>query len=123
MVSFVSDTENVIVSSEEVNFRQMANLFDATSPQIMLHPGIEAREKLDESLTRYINDMRLLSGEPQLLSEHRLNRLKAILPDSTNARNTTLISNLHTLNLVEAAVILTESDVFRSMNEKSNVIK
>ncbi len=123
MVSFVSDTENVIVSSEEVNFRQMANLFDATSPQIMLHPGIEAREKLDESLTRYINDMRLLSGEPQLLSEQRLNRLKAILPDSTNAGNTTLISNLHALNLVEAAVILTESDVFRSINEKTDVIK
>lgn len=123
MISYVSSTDNVIVSSEEVNFRQMANLFNATSPQIMLHPGIEAREKLDESLTRYINDMRLLSGGSQLLSEHRLTRLKAILPDSINARNTTLISNLHTLNLVEAAVILTESDVFRSINAKTDVIK
>lgn len=101
----------------------MASLFDATSPQIMLHPGIEAREKLDESLTRYMNEMSALSDGSQLLLEHRLAKLKAILPDTTTARNTTLISNLHTLNLIEAAVMLVESDVFRSINGKTYVIK
>lgn len=123
MASFAGGADIIGESSEEMNFRQMANMFDATSPQIMLNPGIEAREKLNENLARYMNDMRLLSDGSQLLVEHRLARLKAILPDSTIARNTTLISNLHTLNLVEAAVILTESDVFRSINAKTDVIK
>jgi len=113
-------TENIADVDKTRNYIQVANLFDYTSPQGMLNPGTEPRKELDRHLIELMKETGALAGDPDHM-ELRWHAISSLLPDSSDRSNSTLISNLHILNLLEINVLLAEYDAFMIHNTQTSL--
>ncbi len=103
-----------------INYGMLLNPFDPVSTHTLLSPGSETRSELDSLLTGYLNGMKSLTGS--LIIDPGF-RIMALLPGKPVGQDeSTLITSLHALNLLETAILQVESDSYRCLarnHEKS----
>jgi len=99
-----------------MNFKLILHPFNLGSAQIRLSPGSDTRNEIDSLLNGYVHEMKRKTDLLNLSLVQSLPRITALLPDKNDSQEASaMITGLHTLNMIEVAVLAAESDVLKSM--------
>ena len=97
----------------EINFRLLSNPFPLAPVKDFLMPGSQQRQELDKALTDYLNYISNLTPDKELKESVELIRTSDLLPDGNReGRMISLISGLHSLELLKNNLLIMESQLF-----------
>jgi hypothetical protein len=103
-------------SGPEIRYRSLSNPFPLAPVKDFLMPGSASRQELNKALADYVNYISSLTPDKKLQESINLLQPSALLPvENSDSRPVSLISGLHSLELVKNNLLTVESNVITAI--------
>jgi len=106
----ISQTE----AGQKILFRELSRPFDPQPAKAFLMPGCSTRTELNSSIAEYINYLTRIAPPGDLPKYKKMVETEIFLP-SANNREISLMSGLHTLEIMKNGVLTVESCLINSI--------
>jgi hypothetical protein len=103
-------------NGQEILYSELSRPFDPNPVKVFLMPGCSTRKELNSSMTEYVNYLTSIAPAEDLLKYKKMLDAEIFLPaENQEKREISLMSGLHTLEVMKNGVLTVESCVLKTI--------